>query len=65
MDVETNLVRLPQVRSMIGNVSESTVYQWIRRRDFPKPGRLGGRVSVWNRRDVQRWIDRSLKQEAA
>jgi len=49
---------------MIGNVSESTVYQWIRRRDFPKPGRLGGRVSVWNRRDVQRWIDRSLQKVA-
>jgi len=50
---------------MIGGVSESTVYKWVAHRDFPKPGRLGGRVSVWNRRDVQRWIDRSLKQEAA
>jgi len=50
---------------MVGNPCEATIYKWIRRRDFPKPGRLGGRVSVWNRRDVQRWIDRSLKQEAA
>ena len=59
------LIRLPEVRRMTGNPCESTIYGWIQRRHFPKPGRLGGRVSVWNRRDVQRWIDRSLKREAA
>jgi len=65
MKVECNLIRLPEVRRMVGNPSESTIYNWTRLRGFPKPGRLGGRVSVWNRRDIQRWIDRSLKQEAA
>jgi len=62
--VESNLIRLPEVRRMVGNPCEATIYKWIRRRDFPKPGRLGGRVSVWNRRDVQRWIDRSLQKVA-
>jgi predicted DNA-binding transcriptional regulator AlpA len=62
--VESNLIRLPEVRRMVGNPCEATIYKWIRRRDFPKPGRLGGRVSVWNRRDVQRWIDRSLQRVA-
>ena len=62
--MESNLIRLPEVRRMVGNPCEATIYKWIRRRDFPKPGRLGGRVSVWNRRDVQRWIDRSLQKVA-
>ena len=65
MQMESNVIRLPEVRRMIGGVSESTVYKWVAHRGFPRPGRLGGRVSVWNRRDIQRWIDRSLKQEAA
>jgi len=62
--VESNLIRLPEVRRMVGNPCEATIYKWIRRRDFPKPGRLGGRVSVWNRRDVQRWIEKSLQKAA-
>ena len=62
--MESNLIRLPEVRRMVGNPCEATIYKWIRRRDFPKPGRLGGRVSVWNRRDVQRWIEKSLQKAA-
>ena len=62
--MESNLIRLPEVRRMVGNPSESTIYNWTHLRGFPKPGLLGGRVSVWNRRDVQRWIDRSLQKVA-
>lgn len=49
---------------MVGEVSESTVYKWTHRRGFPKPGRLGGRVSVWHRADVQRWIAMQMKEAA-
>lgn len=62
--METDLIRLPEVRRMVGEVSESTVYKWTHRRGFPKPGRLGGRVSVWHRADVQRWIAMQMKEAA-
>lgn len=62
--MEQTLVRLPEIRRMVGGVSESTIRNWVRERGFPRPGCLGGRVAVWNRRDIQRWIERSLQRVA-
>ena len=62
--MEQTLIRFPEVRRMVGGVSESTIRNWVSERGFPRQGNLGGRVAVWNRRDVQRWIDRNLARQA-
>jgi predicted DNA-binding transcriptional regulator AlpA len=38
------------------DVNRSTLYVWIRKRDFPRPAKLGGH-SRWDRREVLAWID--------
>lgn len=62
--MEQTLVRLPEVRRMVGGVSESTIRNWVHGRGFPRSGNLGGRVAVWNRRAVQQWIERNLQRAA-
>lgn len=58
------VIRLPEVAFKLG-VSESTVYLWIRRGEFPKPTRLGLRTSVWDEAVVNVWIEQHLKKGAA
>lgn len=60
---ENQLIRIrPMCKSMLGNVSSSTVYRWIKNEGFPSPIKLSPSCSVWNVEAVQAWID-SRNQE--
>ena len=54
-------LRLPEVRSTVG-MSRSQIYRLIQSGEFPKPVKLGLRVSVWPDNDIQAW---QAKQIAA
>lgn len=51
-----NLVRLNEVREMLGRVSKSTIYDWQRRNDFPRGIHIGDRTVAWRREAIRKWI---------
>lgn len=46
-------VRLPEVLEAVG-VSERTLYDLMRRGDFPRPAKIG-KMSVWVDREIEQW----------
>jgi predicted DNA-binding transcriptional regulator AlpA len=55
------LLRLPEVMRLTG-LSRSTIYQLASTLDFPKPVKLGRRISAWLAREVTEWIDHRATQ---
>ena len=55
----TQILRLPAVRERTG-LSRTTVYDFIRRGEFPPPIKLGARASGWDAEAVERWIQTRL-----
>ncbi|TDV89216.1 AlpA family transcriptional regulator [Halomonas alkaliantarctica] len=43
------------------DVGESTIWRWVSEKSFPKPMRVGKRVTRWRLSDVQRWEEEQLK----
>jgi len=37
-------------------VSPSTIWRWVREGHFPKPFKIGSRVTVWDRTEVEAFI---------
>lgn len=57
------LLRRPQVEARTG-LSRSTIYDWIKRGQFPKPVALSTRLVCWRQSDVDAWIaSRSSKAD--
>jgi len=46
------MLRLPEVLAARGNISKSTLYADIRAGKFPKPVKIGPRISAWPESDV-------------
>ena len=57
---EPAILRRPQVEQRTG-LSRSTLYQYIKDGDFPKPVRLGLRAVGWPESDISDWIAARLK----
>jgi prophage regulatory protein len=56
------IIRRPEVERMTG-LSRSTIYDWMARKTFPAPVRLGKRTIGWRISDVDAWIaERELRQ---
>ena len=55
------LIRLPQVKAMVG-LGRSSIYDRIKRGEFPKPIKVG-RVSGWIEAEVQVWISERIPGE--
>lgn len=53
------LIRLPQVKSMVG-LGRSSIYDKIKRGEFPKQIKLG-RSSGWVEAEVQEWISEQIR----
>ena len=51
-----NLIRRPEVEARTG-LSRSTLYDWMKRGDFPLPLKLGTRIVAWRESDVADWLD--------
>lgn len=50
------LLRRPAVEARTG-LSRSTVYEWMRRGEFPQPVRLGSRMVAWRESDIAAWLE--------
>ena len=51
-----NLLRRPQVEARTG-LSRSTLYEWMKRGEFPQPVKLGTRIVAWRESDITEWLD--------
>ncbi|PLK49426.1 AlpA family transcriptional regulator [Uliginosibacterium sp. TH139] len=55
MNTTTSFLRLPEVLSIIP-ISRATWYEGIKKGRFPAPVKLGPRVSLWRRTDIDRLV---------
>jgi prophage regulatory protein len=54
--VASALIRLPVVMSRTG-ISRSTLYALIKDGRFPKPVKIGARMSAWVETEINQWIE--------
>lgn len=59
MNAET-YVRMNTLLTLIP-VGETTIKRWVQKNEFPKPKKLGPRVTGWKLSDLQEW--QRLKDE--
>lgn len=52
---EEGFIRLPTVLKVLG-ISRTALYNGIARGDFPKPVRLGPRMSAWKVEEIRKFI---------
>lgn len=57
------LIRRRDVEARTG-LARSTIYDWMKRGDFPQPVKLGARLVAWREADVNAWLE-SRKTRAA
>ncbi len=50
------LIRRPDVEARTG-LSRSTIYDWMKRGEFPQPVKLGARLVAWRESDVTTWLE--------
>ncbi len=50
------LLRRPEVEARTG-LSRSTLYDWMKRDEFPQPVKLGTRLVAWRESDVNAWLE--------
>lgn len=58
------LLRLDDVRRLLGGVSKTTVYDWQRRHNFPRGIHIGENTVAWRAEQVRRWIEQREQQTA-
>ncbi|MFZ7096708.1 helix-turn-helix transcriptional regulator [Luteimonas dalianensis] len=59
-----SLLRLPEVQTRVG-LRRTAIYERITRGEFPRPAKLGGKVSVWDSREIDRWVLEQLRRSKA
>jgi predicted DNA-binding transcriptional regulator AlpA len=52
----TGYVRESQLIPEIVPISSATLWRWCKAGRFPKPQKLGPRVTAWNVSDVRAWM---------
>lgn len=61
MEQTAKIIRLPQVRELVG-LGKTAIYDKIKDGQFPKPLKLG-RVSGWLEGDVVAWINKQVQAQ--
>jgi prophage regulatory protein len=53
-----SLLSIQHIRSII-NVSDVTLFRWIRGGKFPAPAKRMNRVRYWKAADIQQWLNQA------
>ena len=61
--MQHTLLRRPQVEARTG-LSRSTLYDWMKRGQFPQPVKLGARLVAWRESDINAWLESRQKRDA-
>ncbi|NRP29374.1 MULTISPECIES: AlpA family transcriptional regulator [unclassified Aliiroseovarius] len=57
------LLRRPEVEARTG-LSRSTLYDWMKRGEFPQPVKLGTRLVAWRESDIAAWLENRQQRSA-
>lgn len=57
------LLRRPEVEARTG-LSRSTLYDWMKRGEFPQPVKLGARLVAWRESDIGNWLESRQQRNA-
>jgi len=58
------MLRIPDVVLQVG-LKKSTIYDLIKKGEFPQPIRLGGRASGWLSSEIRDWKQRKIEESRA
>jgi predicted DNA-binding transcriptional regulator AlpA len=58
----SRLIRPKEVRQLLGNVSNATLYRWVESGKLPRPVKIvsGGRASGWPEDQISKLINRQI-----
>ncbi|EKO3563758.1 AlpA family transcriptional regulator [Vibrio metschnikovii] len=60
------VLRFPEVLALTGARSRQTIYNWIKKGDFPAPLQLGGNSIGWPKSECDAWRkERAEKRKVA
>ncbi len=59
--VASKILRLKQVLDKTG-LARSTTYDLIKKNSFPKPIKLGAKISGWLENEIEEWISAQIKK---
>lgn len=54
-EMAERILRRPDVEALTG-LSRSTIYDWMKRGEFPPPVALGARLVGWRESDIEAWM---------
>lgn len=60
VSAELRLIRLKEVLAICGK-SRSSVYEAIKKGEFPAPIKLHGRSSAWIKSEILQWVEGCIK----
>lgn len=46
----------------ITSLAKSTIWLWVKEEKFPRPHKISTRVTVWNIKDIQNWIEKQQQK---
>jgi len=55
----TKFYRMPRLKSQL-DVSQSSIWAWVKAGKFPKPIKLGANTTVWRAADVEAWAQSKI-----
>jgi excisionase family DNA binding protein len=55
--MQPRFLRLRQIQSQYLDVSQSTLYRWIKNGTFVQPRKLGNRCVVFDSAELMAWLD--------
>ena len=58
---QNRFIRMPDLRQKVG-LSRSQIYKLIQQEQFPRPVKLGEKVSVWVDSEVEEWMSKQVPQ---
>lgn len=64
MENQVKVIRIPAVIDMVG-MCKASIYNMIKRGEFPAPIKLGPKASGWLVNEVQGWITERMSARAA
>lgn len=54
--MDDRLVRIKEINERFC-IPISTIWDWVKKGNFPKPIKLGERFTVWKESDLNEWLD--------
>lgn len=64
MEKQITIIRFPELRKKLGNVSRSTIDRWEKNKNFPKRTHLGKNIIGWDVSLVDLWLNQQRGKTA-